>query len=124
MFSWRRAARNERGAAADDPARNPGTRPRTPNVRRAARPRATRRLICFPHAGAGASAYADWAGLLPPEIDLVAVQLPGRQNRIAEEPFTEAAPLVETLTHALRARARPAVRLLRALRRRDPRLRG
>ncbi|CAM5370580.1 Thioesterase OS=Streptomyces tendae OX=1932 GN=GUR47_24120 PE=3 SV=1 [Streptomyces tendae] len=76
--------------------------PRTPYVWRAARPRATRRLICFPHAGAGASAYADWAGLLPPEIELVAVQLPGRQNRIAEEPFTEAAPLVETLTHALR----------------------
>jgi medium-chain acyl-[acyl-carrier-protein] hydrolase len=59
-------------------------------------------LICFPHAGAGAAAYADWAGLLPPEIELIAVQLPGRQNRIAEEPFNEAGALVTVLTHALR----------------------
>ncbi|WP_240436508.1 thioesterase II family protein [Streptomyces sporangiiformans] len=76
--------------------------PESPYIWRARRPGATHRLICFPHAGAGAPAYADWAELLPPEIELVAVQLPGRQNRIAEDPFTEVGPLIGVLTHALR----------------------
>ncbi|WP_330299312.1 thioesterase II family protein [Streptomyces sp. NBC_00503] len=80
----------------------PELAPETPYIWRARRPGATRRLICFPHAGAGAPAYADWVDLLPPEIELVAVQLPGRQDRLAEDPFTEVGPLVEVLTHALR----------------------
>lgn len=74
----------------------------TPYIWRTRRPGSTRRLICFPHAGAGATTYAEWGSLLPPEIELVAVQLPGRQNRIAEEPFTEVAPLVNVLVQALR----------------------
>lgn len=76
--------------------------PETPYIWRARRPGSTHRLVCFPHAGAGAPAYADWAALLPEGIELVAVQLPGRQNRIGEDPFTEVGPLVEVLTHALR----------------------
>ncbi|GGV05935.1 thioesterase II family protein [Streptomyces spectabilis] len=74
----------------------------TPYIWRARQPQSRHRLICFPHAGAGATAYAEWAALLPPEIELVAVQLPGRQDRIAEEPFSEVGPLVSVLTHALR----------------------
>jgi len=76
--------------------------PESPYIWRARTPAHSHRLICFPHAGAGAAAYADWVGLLPPEIELVAAQLPGRQNRIAEEPFVETGPLVNVLTHALR----------------------
>lgn len=76
--------------------------PESPYIWRARRPGHRRRLVCFPHAGAGAAAYAGWARWLPEEIELVAVQLPGRQNRIAEEPFTEVAPLVNVLVHALR----------------------
>lgn len=74
----------------------------TPYIWRARRGDHRHRLICFPHAGAGAGAYAEWAALLPPEIELAAVQLPGRQNRIAEDPVTEVAPLVRVLTQALR----------------------
>jgi surfactin synthase thioesterase subunit len=74
----------------------------TSYIWRARRPESSHRLICLPHAGAGAAAYADWAALLPPEIELVAVQLPGRQNRIAEPAFTAAGPLIRTLSHALR----------------------
>ncbi|MER6916885.1 alpha/beta fold hydrolase [Streptomyces sp. NPDC000594] len=74
----------------------------TPFIWRARRPAARRRLICFPHAGAGAGAYAEWAALLPPEIELAAVQLPGRQNRIAEDPLTDARPLIRLLSQALR----------------------
>jgi surfactin synthase thioesterase subunit len=69
---------------------------------RAHNPGHTHRLICFPHAGAGATAYADWAAKLAPRIELVAVQLPGRQNRIAEEPFQDAAPLIAAVSYALR----------------------
>src|SRR2546423_498209 len=76
--------------------------PESPYIWRARNPGHSHRLICFPHAGAGAAAYAEWAYLLPPEIELVAVQLPGRQNRIAEEPFSDAGRLITVLTHALR----------------------
>ncbi len=74
----------------------------TPYVWRARRAAPRWRLFCFPHAGAGASFFAEWAGLLPPEIELLALQLPGRQFRISEKPFTEVEPLVRTLVHALR----------------------
>ncbi|NUT45712.1 MAG: thioesterase [Saccharothrix sp.] len=74
----------------------------TPYVWRAPRADRRQRLICFPHAGAGATAYADWAPLLPDSVELLAVQLPGRQNRIAEAPFTEVEPLVRVLAQALR----------------------
>jgi medium-chain acyl-[acyl-carrier-protein] hydrolase len=76
--------------------------PESPYLWRARKPGHTHRLICFPHAGAGASAFAHWAGLMPAEIELAAVQLPGRQNRIAEKPFSAAGPLVNALVHALR----------------------
>ncbi|MFJ8945129.1 thioesterase II family protein [Streptomyces sp. NPDC102395] len=48
------------------------------------------RLVCFPHAGGAASSYREWGGLLPPDVDLLAVQYPGRQNRLRE-------PCVETM---------------------------
>jgi pyochelin biosynthetic protein PchC len=49
-------------------------------------PAATSRLVCFPHAGGAASFFGSWAKALPPEIDLKAVQYPGREDRI-NEPF-------------------------------------
>jgi surfactin synthase thioesterase subunit len=73
----------------------------TPGYWRARRTNAPHRLICFPHAGAGAGSFTGWAGLLPPEIELVAAQLPGRQNRIAEDPATEVGPLVKELIQEL-----------------------
>lgn len=48
------------------------------------RPMATTRLICVPHAGAGASAYRPWLRYLPADIELYAVQLPGREDRLNE----------------------------------------
>jgi medium-chain acyl-[acyl-carrier-protein] hydrolase len=59
------------------------------------------RLVCFPHAGAGASAYWNWPKLLPPEIECCPIQLPGREQRIAERPFSSLWPLVEALAGAL-----------------------
>lgn len=46
------------------------------------------RLVCFPHAGGAASFFRTWASLLPGGIELIAVQYPGREDRIAD-PFVE-----------------------------------
>jgi epothilone polyketide synthase C len=51
-----------------------------------ASPRA--RLFCFPFAGAGATAFRAWAESMPADIELVAVEPPGRAGRIAETPVT------------------------------------
>jgi acyl transferase domain-containing protein/surfactin synthase thioesterase subunit/acyl carrier protein len=46
------------------------------------------RLFCFPFAGAGATAFRAWAESMPADIELVAVEPPGRAGRIAETPVT------------------------------------
>ncbi len=45
--------------------------------------------------------FAPWAKLLPHEIELLGVQLPGRENRMREAPFTQIAPIVEKLNEVL-----------------------
>jgi medium-chain acyl-[acyl-carrier-protein] hydrolase len=60
------------------------------------------RLFCLPYAGGGAAAFARWADLLPPAVELCRVQLPGRENRWREAPFTQLAVLVETLAAVIR----------------------
>jgi medium-chain acyl-[acyl-carrier-protein] hydrolase len=59
------------------------------------------RLVCFPHAGAGASAYLRWHEPLAPDLQVVAVQLPGREDRIREPGFRRLGPLVDALVPAL-----------------------
>ncbi|MFD5634294.1 thioesterase II family protein [Streptomyces sp. NPDC127077] len=59
------------------------------------------RLVCFPHAGGSATAYAPLARALPADFDVVAVQYPGRQERYAEAPFTALGPLVEAVAGEL-----------------------
>jgi surfactin synthase thioesterase subunit len=61
------------------------------------------RVFCLPHAGAGASAYRTWANELPPGLQLCAVQLPGRENRLGEPPIDSAVALVRELSTGLRA---------------------
>ncbi|MEU6606481.1 alpha/beta fold hydrolase [Streptomyces shenzhenensis] len=45
-------------------------------------------LICLPHAGGSATFYRPWAALMPPEVELLAIQYPGREDRL-EEPETD-----------------------------------
>ncbi|MDR3033528.1 MAG: alpha/beta fold hydrolase [Kitasatospora sp.] len=45
------------------------------------RPAAAVRLVCFPHAGGAASSFRALAELLPADVELTAVQYPGRQDR-------------------------------------------
>ncbi|MDB9511355.1 alpha/beta fold hydrolase [Kamptonema animale CS-326] len=60
------------------------------------------RLFCFPYAGGGASTYRSWESQLPPEIEVCPIQLPGRENRISEAPFTQFTELVEVLADVLK----------------------
>lgn len=71
-------------------------------VRRVPRPGAAIRLICLPFAGGGASVYRRMAALLPPWVELLAVQLPGREDRSGEAPPTDIARLVTACAIALR----------------------
>lgn len=47
-------------------------------------PNAKVRLICFPYAGGSASVFHPWLQWLPEWVELHAVQLPGRAERIVE----------------------------------------
>jgi pyochelin biosynthetic protein PchC len=68
------------------------------------RPRARARLVCFPHAGGAATAYRDWARLLPDSIELVAVQYPGRHDRV-DEPLPRGIPeLADEIARAVTPR--------------------
>ncbi|MEU4168978.1 alpha/beta fold hydrolase [Streptomyces sp. NPDC026665] len=58
-------------------------------------------LVCFPHAGGSATAFKDLARVLHPDVDVVSVQYPGRQDRYREEPFTDLGPLAEAVTEEL-----------------------
>jgi surfactin synthase thioesterase subunit len=63
----------------------------------AARPRdgAPLRLFCFHHAGAGAMAFAGWAGRIGPQVSVVPVRLPGRESRLGEARITDVASLFD-----------------------------
>jgi surfactin synthase thioesterase subunit len=59
------------------------------------------RLICLPHAGGGASSFHPLAALLPREVEMLTVQLPGRESRLSEPPFRRMEPLIDALTDAI-----------------------
>jgi medium-chain acyl-[acyl-carrier-protein] hydrolase len=64
-------------------------------------PQARLRLFCLPYSGAGASIFTHWAKVLSPAIEVCAVQLPGRESRLAEPPFTSLEALVAALAPVL-----------------------
>src|SRR5690349_1857727 len=70
-------------------------------VRPRPNPRARLRLFCFPYAGGGASTYRSWPAYLRDEIEMVAVQLPGREERLREPAFDSASELCLQLASVL-----------------------
>lgn len=72
--------------------------------RPAPRPAARLRLVCIPHAGAGAVTFDRWVGGLPEDVELITVRLPGRENRMRERPFSAWTPLAEEFAKALEDR--------------------
>ncbi|WP_241827037.1 thioesterase II family protein [Streptomyces graminilatus] len=59
------------------------------------------RMFCFPYAGGGASAYAGWQRWLGDGVEVLPVQLPGREGRMAEPRFTDLPTLVADLDREL-----------------------
>jgi medium-chain acyl-[acyl-carrier-protein] hydrolase len=64
-------------------------------------PQARVRLLCFPYAGGGVFEYRAWAFGVPPEVEIGAVQLPGREARLREAPFTKLDELCGALAQIL-----------------------
>ncbi|MDQ1030659.1 surfactin synthase thioesterase subunit [Streptomyces umbrinus] len=76
----------------------------TEYLARAPQPHAPVRLLCFPFAGGGASAYGRWQRELDARgasVDVLPVRLPGREGRSGEPRFTELASLVAELDEEL-----------------------
>ncbi|MEE1790661.1 alpha/beta fold hydrolase [Streptomyces sp. BE308] len=67
--------------------------------RRAGKVRA--RMVCFPHAGGTATLFHRWPGRLPADVELLATQYPGRQERFAEPCVETMAELADRITDAL-----------------------
>ena len=65
------------------------------------------RLIFFPFAGGGASAFADWQNLFPATIETYAVQFPGRETRWGEAPFATLGELVVAIVDELMPAVQP-----------------
>jgi medium-chain acyl-[acyl-carrier-protein] hydrolase len=59
------------------------------------------RLVCVPHAGAAASVYRQWPRRIPRDVEVLSVQLPGRETRIVEPALTSLAEVIERLAVAL-----------------------
>ncbi len=65
-------------------------------------PEAALRLFCFPYAGGAASVFRKWADALPPTVEVCPVQLPGRDRRWREPPYTNLRLLIEAIAGEFR----------------------
>lgn len=61
------------------------------------------RLLCLPYAGGAASAYRAWPDAFGAEVEVCALQPPGREMRLRERPFDRVEPLVAAAVDALEA---------------------
>jgi surfactin synthase thioesterase subunit len=66
------------------------------------RPNAILRMFCFSYAGGNAYAFGPWAEALPTQVEVLAIQLPGRGARMFEPPYTSLPALVHDVAVALR----------------------
>lgn len=58
-------------------------------------------LVCFPHAGGAATAYAPFARALAGDADVLALQYPGRQERLSERCIDDIDELVAAIVPEL-----------------------
>jgi medium-chain acyl-[acyl-carrier-protein] hydrolase len=59
-------------------------------------------MFCFPYAGGTAMMFKKWADLLPPFVQVVPVELPGRGVRLPEPPFVSMPALIDELKEVIR----------------------
>lgn len=71
-------------------------------------PAARLRLWCFPFAGGGANAFRTWHRELPTDVrgdvEVWAIELPGRELRLREPPFTDIAALIAEVVDGITPR--------------------
>ncbi|WP_069884271.1 thioesterase II family protein [Streptomyces luteocolor] len=71
-----------------------------------------RTLVCFPHAGGTAGHYFPLSAALAPDVHVLAVQYPGRQDRCAEPAFEDLSLLADEIAGLLAAARPPAAPVL------------
>ncbi|MEU9124693.1 alpha/beta fold hydrolase [Streptomyces sp. NPDC048506] len=59
------------------------------------------RLVCFPHAGGSATSFLPFVRTLPDQVEVLAVQYPGRQDRRSDPLIDTVEGLVEPLVEVL-----------------------
>ncbi|MFE4452074.1 thioesterase II family protein [Streptomyces sp. NPDC056796] len=67
-------------------------------------------LVCLPFAGAGASFFRPWQRLADDGLTILPLQLPGRERRIDEDPYTDAGAAADGLLADLRQALDPSGR--------------
>ena len=65
------------------------------------KPEARLRLFCFPYAGGSTTIYRNWPTKLQTDLEVIAIELPGRGSRIKEAPYDRLKPLVAAAAQAL-----------------------
>ncbi len=65
------------------------------------KPQAKFRLFCFPYAGGSATIYRQWVQNPSENLEVYAVELPGRGRQIKSPPFSQLQPLVGAIATAL-----------------------
>lgn len=61
------------------------------------KPLAKVRLFCLPYAGGRALNYRTWSNNLSENVEVCAIEIPGRGTLLRDAPFTRIKPLVETI---------------------------
>lgn len=56
------------------------------------------RLLCLPHAGGAASSYGQWHQLVPSQVEVCAIELPGRGGRYREAALTSMTAVADHVT--------------------------
>ncbi|MBB1062077.1 thioesterase II family protein [Marilutibacter spongiae] len=59
------------------------------------------RLFCFPYAGGSAHVFRTWGPLLPPAVDVIAIQSPGKGSRLIERPCQTVEEVVDGVVDAI-----------------------
>jgi medium-chain acyl-[acyl-carrier-protein] hydrolase len=62
------------------------------------KPNAHFRLFCFPYMGGGASVYSQWGKIISDDIEVCAIQYPGREERANETIIDDKTILVDSVT--------------------------
>lgn len=59
------------------------------------------RLFCLPYAGGAASIFRSWSALLPTEIEVCPIELPGRGTRFREKPVDHLLSLAQAVNDGI-----------------------